>query len=249
MTRTAADCAAMLAAIAGSDPCDPTALLSPVPDYVAGLTVSIRGLRVGIAQAYAFDGLGGDVLTALSGAKDALVALGARPIPVDFPAIADATTAWLHLCLSEVAIAHEATYPGRAAEYGPALGRVLEAARKVSAGELGKAHIQRDKFVGQVAAAFRDIDVLLIPVWPTPMPSAAEWIEMAQGDLAELLRYAGPFNLTGMPALTMNGGFDQRGAPIGFQLVGKHLSEDLLLRAGHAFQSITDWHTRHPKLD
>jgi amidase len=249
MTRTAADCAAMLAAIAGADPCDPTALLAPVPDYVAGLTGSIRGLRVGIAQAYAFDGLSGDVLTALSGAKDALVALGARPVPVDFPAITDATTAWLHLCLAEVAIAHEATYPGRAAEYGPALGRVLEAARKVSAGELGKAHIQRDKFVGQVAAAFRDIDVLLIPVWPTPMPSAAEWIEMAQGDLAELLRYAGPFNLTGMPALTMNGGFDQRGAPIGFQLVGKHLSEDLLLRAGHAFQSITDWHTRHPKLD
>jgi Asp-tRNA(Asn)/Glu-tRNA(Gln) amidotransferase A subunit family amidase len=71
----------------------------------------------------------------------------------------------------------------------------------------------------------------------------------AQGNLAELLRYAGPFNLTGVPALTMNGGFDQRGAPIGFQLVGKHLSEDLLLRAGHAFQSITDWHTRHPKLD
>src|SRR6266566_129364 len=109
MTRTAADCAAMLAAIAGADPCDPTALLSPVPDYVAGLAASIRGLRVGIAQAYAFDGLAGDVLTALSAAKDALVALGARPVPVDFPAITDATTAWLHLCLAEVAIAHEAT--------------------------------------------------------------------------------------------------------------------------------------------
>ena len=206
-------------------------------------------MRVGIAQAYAFDGLGEDVLTALSGAKDALVALGARPVPVDFPSIADATTAWLHLCLAEVAIAHEATYPSRAAEYGPALGNVLEAARKVSAGELGKAHIVRDRFAGQVAAAFQDIDVLLIPVWPTPMPSAAEWMEMAQGDIADLLRYSGPFNLTGMPALTMNGGFDERGAPIGFQLVGKHLSEDLLLRAGHAFQSITDWHTRHPALD
>jgi amidase len=119
----------------------------------------------------------------------------------------------------------------------------------VSAGELGKAHILRDKCTGQVAAAFQDIDVLLIPVWPTPIPSAAEWVEMAQRDIAELLRYAGPFNLTGMPALTMNGGFDRRGVPIGFQLVGKHLSEGLLLRVGHAFQSITDWHTRHPPLD
>jgi amidase len=249
MTRTAADCAVMLAAIAGADPRDPTALLAPVPDYVAGVAGGIRGLRVGIAQDYAFDRLDEDVMAALGGAKDALVALGARPVPVDFPSIADATTAWLHLCLAEAAIAHEATYPSRAAEYGPALGNVLEAARNVSAGELGKAHILRDRFVGQVAAAFQDIDVLLIPVWPTPIPSAAEWNEMAQGDLAELLRYAGPFNLTGMPALTMNGGFDRNGVPIGFQLVGKHLSEGLLLRAGHAFQSITDWHTRHPVLD
>ena len=76
----------------------------------------------GSREDYAFDGLDEDVLTALNGAKDALVALGARPVPVDFPSIADATTAWLHLCLAEVAIAHEATYPSRAAEYGPALG-------------------------------------------------------------------------------------------------------------------------------
>ena len=249
MTRTAADCAVMLAAIAGADPRDPTALLAPVPDYVAGLTGGIRGVRVGIAQSYAFDGLDDDVLRALTGVKDALVALGATPVPVDFPAIEEAQTAWLHLCFSEVAIAHEATYPSRAAEYGPALGRVLEAAGKVSAAELGKAHIMRDRFTGQVAAAFQAIDVLLIPVWSTPMPSAAEWMELAQGDIADLLRYSGPFNLTGMPALTMHGGLDRRGAPIGFQLVGKHLSEDLLLRVGHAFQSITDWHTRHPALD
>ena len=104
-------------------------------------------------------------------------------------------------------------------------------------------------FAGQVAEVFQDIDVLLVPVWNTPMPSAAEWAEMAKGDIAHLLRYTTPFDLTGMPALTMNGGFDIRGAPIGFQLAGKHLSEDLLLRAGHAFQSITDWHTRHPALD
>jgi amidase len=248
MTRTAADCAAMLATIAGPDPRDPTALLVPVPDYVAGIMERIRGLRVGIAEAYAFDGLGEDVLTVLTGAKDALMSLGARPVSVDFPSIADAMTAWLHLCFAEVAIAHEATYPRRATEYGPALGRVLEAAHKVSASELGKAHIVRNQFTGQVAAAFQDIDVLLIPVWPTRMPTAAEWMEMAQGDIADLLRYSGPFNLTGTPALTMNGGFDQRGAPVGFQLVGKHLSEDLLLRVGHAFQSITDWHTRHPAL-
>lgn len=249
MTRTAADCAAILAAIAGADPRDPTALLAPVPDYVACLTGGIRGLRVGIAQRYAFEGLDEEVLTVLNGAKDTLVALGARLVPVEFPPITDPMTAWVHLCLAEAAIAHEATYPGRASEYGPGLSGVLETAGRITAAELGKAHIQRDRFAGQVADVFRDIDVLLIPVMATPTPSTAEWHEMAKGDLAPVLRYTAPFNTTGMPALTMNGGFDKRGAPIGFQLVGKHLSEHLLLRAGHSFQSITDWHTRHPALD
>jgi amidase len=249
MTRTAADCAAILDAIAGADPCDPTTLLAPVPDYVACLTGGIRGLRVGLAQSYAFEGMDEEVLTVLNGARDALVASGARFVPVEFPPITDSMTAWMHLCLAEAAIAHEATYPSSAAEYGPGLNRVLEAAGKVTAAELGKAHILRDRFTGQVAGMFRDIDVLLIPVMSAPSPSAAEWDEMAKGDLAPALRYTAPFDLTGMPALTMNGGFDKRGAPIGFQLVGKHLSEDLLLRAGYSFQSITDWHTRHPALD
>jgi amidase len=84
MTRTAADCAVMLAAIAGADPRDPTALLAPVPDYVAGLTGGIRGLRVGIAQSYAFDGLDDDVLRALTGVKDALVALAQGRFPSIF---------------------------------------------------------------------------------------------------------------------------------------------------------------------
>src|ERR1700680_2522118 len=150
MTRTTADCAAMLAAIAGADPRDPTALLAPVPDYVAGLAGGIRGLRVGIAETYAFDGLSEEVLAALNGAKDALVELGARLVPIDFPPIADATTAWGRLCMIETAIAHQATYPSRAAEYGPGLAAFLEAAGRVSAMDLGKAQILRGKFAGQV---------------------------------------------------------------------------------------------------
>jgi len=188
-------------------------------------------------------------VTVLNGATDALVALGARLVPVEFPPITDPMTAFLHLVLAEAAIAHAATYPGRATEYGSGLSGVLEAGRKINAAELGKAHILRDRFSGQVAGVFRDIDVLLIPVMVAPTPSVAEWDEMAKGDLAPALRYSALFNFTGIPALTMNGGFDKRGAPIGFQLVGKHLSEDLLLWAGHSFQSITDWHTRHPALD
>jgi amidase len=249
MTRTAADCAAILAAIAGPDPHDPTALLVPVPNYLAELGGGISGLRIGIAEAYAFDGLDPEVLAVLTAAQEALVALGARCVPITFPPLANANRAWAALCSVETAIAHEATYPSRADEYGPGLAGFIDSAAKISAMDLGKAQIIRGQFRGQVAAAFEDIDVLLIPVMKDPTPGAAEWIGMAKGDISHLLRYTAEFNFTGMPAITLNGGFDKRGAPIGFQLVGKHLSEPLLLRAGHAFQSITDHHTRHPALD
>src|SRR6516165_10824157 len=99
MTRTAADCAAMLAAIAGADPRDPTALPAPVPDYVAALGGGIRGLRVGIAQAYAFDGVSEPVRGVLNTAGDVLVDLGARLVAVEFPTLAEASTAWAHICL------------------------------------------------------------------------------------------------------------------------------------------------------
>src|SRR3984893_2850175 len=124
MTRTTADCAAMLAAIAGADPRDPTALLAPLPDYVAGLAGGIRGLRVGIAQTYAFDDLSEDVLAALSGAKDALAGLGPRRVSVDFPSVAPAPALVAQTAVAGAAIAHEAPYPSRADEYGPGLSGV-----------------------------------------------------------------------------------------------------------------------------
>jgi amidase len=248
MTRTAADCAAMLAAIAGDDPRDPTALRDEVPDYLGLLGGGIRGLRVGIAEAYAFDGLDPEVLAVMNAARGALVELGARLVPVTFPSIAEASKAWGALCAVETAVAHEATYPSRAEEYGPGLGGFIDNAAQVRAVDLAKAQITRGKFCGEVAATFEPIDVLLVPVMRAPTPGTAEWLEMVKGDLGQVLRYTAEFNFTGQPAITLNGGFDTRGAPIGFQLVGKHLSEALLLRAGYAFQTVTDWHARHPAL-
>jgi amidase len=249
MTRTAADAAAILAVIAGADPHDPTSVLNPVPNYLTEISGGIRGLRVGIADAYALEPADAEVRAVLTAATDALVDLGARLVPVTFPSITDASTAWGHLCAVETAIAHEATYPSQADAYGPGLGGFIEAGRKVTAFDLGKAQITRGKFAGEVAAVFQDIDVLLAPVMATATPGAAEWIEMVKGDISHLLRYTAEFNFTGQPSITLNGGFDKRGAPIGFQLIGKHMSESLLLRAGHAYQSVTDWHARHPTLD
>ena len=61
-----------------------------------------------------------------------------------------------------------------------------------------------------------------------------------------LLKFTAPLDMSGSPTITMPCGFSEQGLPIAFQLVGRHLGEDVLLRAGHAYQQATDWHTRHP---
>ncbi len=69
--------------------------------------------------------------------------------------------------------------------------------------------------------------------------------EIADG-LSGFLRFATPFDMSGSPTITLPGGFTSKGLPLSFQLVGRHLDEALLVRAGHAYQQITDWHRKHP---
>ena len=94
----------------------------------------------------------------------------------------------------------------------------------------------------------RDIDLLLVPAMNRAAPT---WAMMeASGreprEIAGRLRFTAPFDLSGSPTITLPGGFTASGLPIGFQLVGRHFDEALVLRAGHAFQDATDWHTRRP---
>ena len=248
MTRTAADAAVMLGVIAGADPLDPTTLTAAVPDYLAGLDGSIRGLRIGLAEAYVFDGLDPQVEAVLRHALQALESLGARTMPVAFPDWRPIGQDWGIFCGVETAIAHEATYPSQAGQYGPVLAGFIDGGLKVSAMDYGKVLIERAKLVGHVGRIFDDVDVMIVPVIPTPVPKIADWDEIVRQDIGELLRYTAPFDMTGSPTITLNGGFDRNGVPVGFQLVGPHLSEAMLLRAAHAFQKVTDFHARHPDL-
>jgi amidase len=67
-------------------------------------------------------------------------------------------------------------------------------------------------------------------------------------ELMALIRFTAPFDMTGSPTITLPGGFTAQGTPVAFQLVGRHLAEDVVIRGGRAFQRETDWHRRHPKL-
>jgi amidase len=250
MTRSAADAGAMLGAIAGSDPHDPTARQEAVPDYLAEIGVGVRGMRIGVDEAWNSDGVDPLALATVTAAIAAFRDLGATIVDVTMPDPTQAIADWFPNCAVETAVAHEATYPARKAEYGPALAALIETGRALSGLDYQKILLRRHDFRGRVAAMFADIDALLVPAYPFGPLSLERMRTLGEQPdlLVGLLRYTCPFDMTGNPTITLPGGFSDAGLPIAFQLVGPDLGEPALVRAGAAFQSITDWHRRHPVL-
>ena len=248
MTRSAADAAAVLGAIAGADPNDPTALQEPVPNYLAGLGRGIRGVRIGVDRGFNTTGVDKDMVQVVEEAIAVLADLGADICETRFPSPDRVVKDWLPLCAVETAVAHEATFPKHADRYGPALRGLIEAGRALSGLDLTKILLGRAAFRGEVNAFFQGVDLLAIPAQYAASPTTATMATLGEDPkaLEMLLRFTSPFDVTGSPTITLPGGFTAKGLPVAFQLVSRPLEEDLLLRAGHAFQLATDWHKRRP---
>lgn len=251
MTRSAADAAAMLGAIAGADPRDPTAASVPVPDYLDRADEGIAGLRIGLDPAWNADGADADTNAVMAAAASALAGLGARLVDLRFPDPAQIIRDWFPLCAIEVAAAHADTWPDRRAEYGPILSQLIEQGHGVTGFDLHAIHMRRLAFTSQVNAVFDGIDLLLVPVQSFAAPTLAFMGNLGADEavMKGLLQFTCPFDMTGHPALTLPGGFTkQDGMPVGFQIIAPHWAEATLTRAGVAFQSVTEWHRRHPRL-
>jgi amidase len=250
MARSAADCGAMLGVIAGSDPNDPTAVLDPVPNYLAGMTRGLRGLRIGVNHAWNTSRVDQTTIDTVSAALATVRDLGGDIREVKFPDVDQTITDFFPLCGVQTAVAHEATYPARKSKYGPALSGVIDLGRALSGLDYQKIILRRIDLCGRVAALFRDIDLLLVPVQGIASPTTAQMARLGEDVemLNAFLRFTCPFNMTCNPTITLPCGFTDAGTPVAFQFVGRHLEEEMLVRAGFAYQTITDWHRRHPAL-
>lgn len=255
MARSAQDAAAILGAIAGADPHDPTAAAIPVPDYLAGLGAPIGPVRIGVDRAYNETRVDQATIGMLDDVIAVLRRLGATIVEVTLPDTGTINAMWPRYAGVEAAIAHQATYPSRASEYGSAdtpgsIAGLITHGHTVSAIELMHAHHQRLAFTGGLARTLCDVDVLLAPVQPTTSLTLAQK-EAVYSDpeaLTDFLRFVTPFNMAGAPTITLPGGFGEDDMPLGFQFVGRPFEEQLLIQLGHAYQRETDWHLRHPAL-
>jgi amidase len=245
MARSAADAAAILGVVAGRDPGDPTSLVAPVPDYTAELSRGARGLRVGFDEAD-FAGVAAPVAAALADARDALRAAGAEIVPVRVPPRIAIAARWLTLCAPEAALAHAETFPARRSEYGPSLAQILDLGIALPARDYAQAHAARLAFSGALAEVFAKVDLFLSPSWPWTSRTTRDLEALPLADSIAMVSYTAPYDASGSPTLSLPAGLDERGGPFGFQLVGRHLAEPELLRAGHAYQQATAWHRAAP---
>ena len=250
MVHTAEDAALMMNVLAGYDPADPASADVPVPDHTGRLDRDIRGLRLGIPRNHFFDRIDPEVLTAVREAIQVLEGLGGIPVEVDLSHMGQAVSAWLAILLAEASSIHERDIRKRPADYGDDVRLYLEEGVLEGATTYVKGQRVRQLLVQGFREAMAGVDVLLTPATAVPAPKLGESAVEVGGEKEQLFltlaRISSPFDMTGLPALSVPCGFSQSGLPIGLQVVGHPFREDVVVQVGHAYQQVTDWHRRHP---
>jgi aspartyl-tRNA(Asn)/glutamyl-tRNA(Gln) amidotransferase subunit A len=243
MARTVADAALLLGSMAGADPHDPSVSGEAVPDFCAGLTEGLVGLRLGVPRAHFFEGLEPAVERALQVALAELETLGAELMPLTLPMAGDLAAAADVLVMAEAFSQHAGRLRQRAADYGPKARRRISTGAFYTAAEYQQAGQVRELWIRELAHAMRDVDALVTPTLPFTAFSL-ERQERGAPDTSWATRH---FNLSGYPAMTLPCGFDAAGLPIGMQIASKPFDESTMFRIGHAYQLATDWHERRPQ--
>jgi len=242
LAATVADAAIVLQAIAGYDVGDITSADVPVADYGSATMESAKGLRIGVPREYFFDDLDAEVASAMEHALRGMQSLGAELREVKLEVPTDR-----RLQAAESYAYHAKNVAGRSELYQPETLRRIGSGEKVSATE----YIQRLRELGEarrsIRAVFSEVDVLVTPTMPMPAPAIADLRanpEALRPAELKLLRNTRPFNVWGLPAISVPCGFTESGMPIGLQIAGDHWREDMVLRLAQAYEQATAWHKR-----
>lgn len=235
LCRSAADAALLLQAIAGYDAADPASVAVELPDYAAASRGDTRALRLGLPRRPFFDDLDGEIAAAIEAALRALAGITAGSRDVDLPAVPPLAVMFVE--------AHAYFAPlvaASAQQFSPALRALVAAGGRVDAATYAQALRQLALVRHQAAAVFRDIDLLVTPTTPV-LPERIEAVRTAAPSRGPPLsaRNTVPFNVYGLPTISVPCGVSAGGLPIGVQITGPPFGEARVLALARAFQRHT----------
>ena len=251
MTRTVKDAAGLLQIIAGFDPNDPTTVNVPVDDYVGKITGDVKDLVIGIEEDYYFNEVDSEIEKLVRAGIQKLVDQGAKVQVVKIPTLKYAEWAELVTSLSEASAIHHSDMLTRPDDFGHDIRMLFELGELPSAVDYLQAQQVRRQLKHDFRKAFEQVDILAMPTLPIlPNDIGDDWADLngKKVDLIDnIIRFMGPGNLTGLPALSVPCGFSQ-GLPVGMQLMGPAFGEAAILNAGYAFEQTNPLENRKPDL-
>jgi aspartyl-tRNA(Asn)/glutamyl-tRNA(Gln) amidotransferase subunit A len=245
LARCVLDTAILLQAIAGYDPLDPYSANVPVDDYLERIEGGVKGWRIVLASDEFFTQVtDGEVLEAVHSAARVFKNLGTFVEAVPFPDVRQAAQANGLMTPSDGAAYHRERLATHPEMFGADIRQRLETGAALTSTEYILARRTQTVLRHQFARFFEEHDLLLTPTTPVVAPPIEGPDAIEQARL--LTRFTSPFNLTGLPALSVPCGFNSQGLPVGLQLVTAPWAEAKLLRAAYAYEQAAIWQPRTP---
>lgn len=248
MARSVEDCAILLQALAGYDPKDPASADVAVPNFQEGMRNGIKGLRVGVPRKNWFDenlGIDPDSERVFNDALQVLKNLGAKIIDIDGKPFSLARKANQTILISEAYTYHEKTCQETPEKLGSSVRRRIIEGAFMSASDYITAQRARAVLNEQIRANFAQVEVFAVPGAARP-PEAFEGMDPNEQNMRP--SFTNPFNLTGLPAISVPCGFTQGNLPAGLQIVAGPFEEATCLRVAYAYEQATEWRVKRPIL-
>lgn len=244
LARSVEDCALVMTAIAGFDPLDPVSIRAQREDYHAAIGRGVRQLSIGIPRSPFFEQLDPEIDAAVKSAIDVLVGLtsAARDVTITTPdtyALLDAETYAYHAPLLADA--------AKRALYQPLTLQRVQGGSRVTTQVYIEQRRQMQIARNTVDSVFEDVDILVAPTCMA-VPATIEEVVANPANEGSLIRNTLPFNVLGIPAISVPCGFTRAGLPIGMQIIGPRLGEANVLALAHAYEQATEWHRREPPI-
>ncbi|HWZ81459.1 MAG TPA: amidase [Terriglobales bacterium] len=240
------DAAVMLQVLAGYDPGDPASIDMPVLNYTTALDRFPGKLRIGVPRAFFFDEVDPAIADAIEKAISQFRDLHAEIRDVKLEVPTDRT-----LSSAESYSYHAEFLVSSAGLYQPATLARIRSGDKTTPEQVLSARRELDAARYAIREIFRDVDILLTPTVPAPPPAIADLKAHPENLRAAellLLRNTRPFNVWGIPAISIPCGFTNDSLPIGLQLAAAPWREDLLLQAAYVYEQATQWKESIPAL-